>query len=273
MRIPSCFRPAWRSALVVILAAACTVTASADNRPASVMIWPVYPVIRSGDRATALWLENRGSSPVTVQVRVMAWTQHDQADRLLEQHDAVVPSPPMATIDPGRRQLVRLTTLAEPGANLEAAYRVLIDELPRPALERATPPSGQASLGIKVQMRYSLPLFVYGRGFVNPDASDRKAMPADSASLTWRVTEDAGQRWVVVRNTARTHARLSDVRFVAADAAVDVAGGLLGYVLPGAEMRWKMPEGASVGRDASLEARVNGTLRSLTGEMAEPAAP
>lgn len=37
----------------------------------SLMIWPLDPVIEHDQRASALWLENRGSQPVSLQIRVL----------------------------------------------------------------------------------------------------------------------------------------------------------------------------------------------------------
>lgn len=38
----------------------------------SVMIWPIDPKIISEDKASELWLENRGSATTLMQVRIFA---------------------------------------------------------------------------------------------------------------------------------------------------------------------------------------------------------
>nr|WP_230950166.1 hypothetical protein [Burkholderia cepacia] len=50
----------------------------------SVMIWPIDPVIESDQRATALWLENRDTRPVTPQIRVLGWREEGGEDRYTE---------------------------------------------------------------------------------------------------------------------------------------------------------------------------------------------
>ncbi|KHL74626.1 molecular chaperone, partial [Pseudomonas putida] len=35
----------------------------------SVLIWPIDPVLEADQKAGALWLENRGSAPASLQVR------------------------------------------------------------------------------------------------------------------------------------------------------------------------------------------------------------
>ena len=52
------------------------------------------------------------------------------------------------------------------------------------------------------------------------------------------------------------HARLTDVAFKQGGQARPVAPGLLGYVLPGAVMRWPVPE--TLAAESTLQLRVNG---------------
>ena len=136
-----------------------------------------------------------------------------------------------------------------PGA--EQAYRVLVDEL--------IPEGGSQGdkAGVQFQMRYSVPLFVYGAGLAAP--KDGAAIADDKAAavaLSYRVESEGGRRWLRLHNAGSVHARLSEVRLVQGGKAVPVAEGLLGYVLPGADMRWLMPEAVQSGA-FTLEARVN----------------
>lgn len=194
----------------------------------TVVLWPVDPAIAADQRSTALWIENRGTEPVSMQVRVLGWTQARGEDDYLQQQ-AVVSSPPVAQIAPGARQLVRLIRRAPDSAG-EHAYRLLIDELPKPA-NAAT---GAASASLAVQMRYSIPLFTYGPG-------EERA-----AALTGRLVIDRGERFVELRNTGARHARLTDLRLRTNGTNASLAPGLLGYVLPGAKRRFKIPLSAPV---------------------------
>lgn len=116
----------------------------------SVLIWPINPVIEAEQKAVALWLENRGQAPVNLQIRVMDWKQSDFEDRLDAQRE-VVGSPPVVTIAPGKRQMIRLMVMQAPQVGVQRAYRVLIDEM----LDSNAAPDPQ--LGVKFQMRYSIP--------------------------------------------------------------------------------------------------------------------
>src|SRR5690606_24485722 len=95
----------------------------------SLLIWPLAPVVEADQRASSMCLENLGQAPVTLQIRVLAWYQDGTRDPY-QQQQHLTASPPFANIEPGARQLVRLTatTAAQPGT--EQAYRILIDEIP-----------------------------------------------------------------------------------------------------------------------------------------------
>lgn len=58
------------------------------------------PGHRGQARATALWLENPGKSPITLQVRIYAWTQRENQNLYAETRE-VIGSPPIVTIEPG----------------------------------------------------------------------------------------------------------------------------------------------------------------------------
>ena len=67
------------------------------SRAAAVIIWPVDPKITVTERATALWIENKGNEPITMQVRTLRWSQGPQGD-LYDDQDEIVASPPIAVM-------------------------------------------------------------------------------------------------------------------------------------------------------------------------------
>lgn len=196
-----------------------------------IVIWPVDPTLKPGEQATALWLENKGDEPVTLQVRSFDWAQ-PQGDDTLTQQDEVVVSPPIATVAAGKRQLVRIIR-RNPGAPTlpEKAYRLLIDEVPtQPAPGGPT----EASARLAVQMRYSIPLFIY--------AADPATQKAALVSRT--IVTDKG-REIEITNTGVRHARLTDLRVVNAGQERMIKAGLNGYVLAGATVRIALPGDAA----------------------------
>lgn len=208
--------------LLLLLAAIAMPQALAAN---SVMIWPIDPVINPDEKASELWLENRGNATTLMQVRIFGWQQVNQQDQYQTQQQ-IVASPPLVRIEPGQRQLVRLIKQTPPAAGKEQAYRVVLDEIPTPR----TPGSDQA--GLNFQMRYSVPLFVYGSG-----------LTADSAKpdLSWQAVSAQGRRWIEITNRGNGHARLSNPTL----GGRKLGDGLYGYVLANTTHRWPLNVPAS----------------------------
>lgn len=241
-----------RLAAVALLASGSAMAEAAS----SVLIWPINPTIESDASAAALWLENRGQAPVRLQVRVLQWSQQELNDELVPQQQ-VVGSPPMATVEPGKRQLVRLIRRQPAPAGREQAFRVIVDELLPERSQR------ENDLGVQFQMRYSVPLFVYGAGATVPGKNGSGA--ADGTDLSFRIAQDSGQSYLYVKNRGTVHARMSQASLMQGARALDIAQGLLGYVLPASEMRWPLPPGTPPG-GASLLVRVNEQSEAQTIE-------
>jgi len=221
----------------------------------SVLIWPIDPVLEADQQASALWLENRGTETANLQIRVFGWSQSGFAEQYQNQRD-VIGSPPVAKIEPGQKQLVRLTRTKDVPPGQELAYRIIIDEIPS-----AQPPAaegGKTAAAIRFQMRYSVPLFAYGAGLWSKEDSTRPRDPKGVGvpQLSWRTVAVDGRPYVEVRNQGAVHARLTDVVIKQGGQNKPLAEGLLGYVLPGAVMRWPAP--GPLASESALQVRVNG---------------
>lgn len=243
--------------------AALAVSASAAHAGSPLLIWPIDPVIAAGQQATALWLENQGAQPATLQVRVFGWSQPRGEDDF-QQQQAVVPSPPIATIPAGGRQLVRLIATRPVPPGVEQPFRVFIDELPTDA--PAAQPS-EPGASIKLQLRYAVPLFVYGAGTVAPGARNRDGKDTPQADalaprLDWDLLLDKGQPVLVLRNSGNAHARVTGVEWSTPNGPVQVLNpGLLGYVMAGASMRFAIDK--PLPRNARLRAGLNGRAADI----------
>lgn len=269
-------------ALAILLLVGLPRPAAAQANGGSILIWPVGPVIEADQRAAALWLENPGSAPVTLQVRIYAWAQVGGKNAYALQ-DAVLGTPPIVTIAPGAKQLIRLTRTVDIPAGTEAAYRVIVDEIP------AARAAAEAGAAVSFRMRYSLPLFAYGQGLVSPAAQAKSAPrrkgsqrasfeggaalpqsgpPEPAPLLDWRTGTDTDGHFLEIRNRGAHHARLTDVGFAPsgtngsnAFGAATLAKGLFGYILPGATMRWPLTADvplAAPGASGTLVAAING---------------
>lgn len=214
---------------------------------ATILLWPIDPWLAADQQATELWIQNQGDSPTTMQVRIMRWHQENGHERYQAQQD-VVASPPIIRIEKGSKQLIRLIKQASVPAGVEQGYRIIVDEIPQPN----DPSSPQ--IGLKIQMRYSIPLFVYGQGVATYSEGANHAL-VNARDLSWRVIREGGKPALEVRNRSDVHVRLSQVSLTQGGQKRRVADGLLGYVLPGSSRSWPLP--ASLTDPTSISATIN----------------
>ncbi|EPE2229229.1 fimbrial biogenesis chaperone [Cronobacter turicensis] len=213
----------------------------------NMLIWPIDPYLAADDNAAELWIQNQGATPMTMQVRIVRWRQEVGNERYQQQQD-VAASPPIVRIDGGKKQLIRLISQAQVPAGVEQAYRIVVDEIPQP-----TDP-GKPQLGLKLQMRYSIPLFVYGQGVATERAGAHHAY-LQPENLSWRVVRENGQPAIEITNRDQIHARISKVTVQQGGKPRVLAEGLLGYVLPGQSRVFALPAGIS--QPTQLSASVN----------------
>lgn len=201
----------------------------------NLLIWPIDPFFAPDDNAAELWLQNQGDQATTMQVRIVRWRQENGNERY-EQQQEVVASPPIVRVEGGTKQLIRLIKQTTVPAGIEQAYRIVVDEIPQPD------GNNNPQIGLKLQMRYSIPLFVYGQGIATQRSGTHHAF-VNPADLSWRVVNEGGQRAVQVTNRGDIHVRLSNVSVTQGGQRREMAQGLLGYVLPHSTRAFPLPAG------------------------------
>lgn len=244
-----------RRPLLRLLLCAGLTLAGAGAWASGLQVAPVSLTLQAPQHADGLWLSNTGTDLLHAQVRVYRWTQADGADQLTPSQELVI-SPPMLGVKPAERQLIRVIRIGAPpsgsGAN-EAAYRLAIDELPVPEVGRK---------GLQFVLHYSVPVFIEPQGSAGV-----------APELHWALRREGDHAVVVVSNTGTGHAQLSDVTYVnRAGNRTAIAGGLLGYVLPGATMQWTLKQpAADFAGSGTLEATINGAKATQTLSLADRA--
>jgi fimbrial chaperone protein len=203
----------------IVLALACLVACAAGANAAPVSSLEVAPTtleLTAGEPGL-LYIANHSSRPITVQIDVYDWLQSDNADRLVLSESAFV-SPPLTTIAPGERQIVRL--LAQPRqSKSEAAYRVRISELPDP---------GPKASGVQVLLQFSIPVFVRG--------SD-----GDTA-VAWTATDTGSAIQLAAHNAGGRAVKLAGLSISATGVApVEIAPRSVSYLLPDTSRVWSAP--------------------------------
>lgn len=213
-------------AAALLIAAACVAAGQ------TLAVQPVTLQLSPGQRAATLTVTNRGTSETAIQVRVFAWSQDTGKDELTPS-DEVSVSPPIATIAAGDKQLIRLILRGSPQER-EVTYRVLLDQIPPPAISGV----------VRVVLRLSIPIFAL-------------PMHAVAPHVQFHMESEAGKMWLVGVNAGQHHERLRDLTLSTKDGATlktDAASSP--YVLPGATRRWAV--------DPEVNARMPGEEFHLT---------
>src|ERR1035438_6906638 len=158
----------------------------------SLSVLPVNIFLSPGEKATTLTVTNQGTSQTTIQIRAFAWNQQGDDDQLTTS-DEVVVSPPLASIAPGASQVVRLILRKTPQGR-EAAYRVLIDQIPPPA---------EAGV-VHIVLRMSLPIFALPM---------TRALP----HVQFHTEVHAGKIYLVGINDGLRHEAIRDIELSTSD--------------------------------------------------------
>jgi fimbrial chaperone protein len=191
------------------------------SQAASLGVDPIMVEFMPGRMTATFQVTNRGGSATAAQIRLFAWSQDGDQDVLAATTD-VLASTPSFELKADEEQVVRLV-LRRPAEALERTYRLILDEIPPVARERA----------VVVALRLSLPVIVAG---------SRPAAPA----LVWRAERGPGNRILLLaRNTGPRHVRVNLLEALmprGAMTALSISSNP--YVLPGAERRWRLPAGA-----------------------------
>jgi fimbrial chaperone protein len=172
--------------------------------------------IPAGAKASRMLLGNNGDQPVSVQVRVYAWSQQAEQE-LLTTTETVAVSPPISEIAAGGEQIIRVVLQSPTPSAQDQMYRVVIDELPQLNANNVS--------AIGVRLRYILPLYV-------------RAENAKAANITCQLLSSE------ILQCANKGGRAAQL---GATALLDGLGGkymlskgLFGYILPNSTRTWSL---------------------------------
>jgi fimbrial chaperone protein len=215
--------PSWFASRSAFCLAALAVLGTASAVQAqSLAVQPVVVQLAPGQMAETLTILNQSSDPSAFQVRAFTWETENGADKLTPT-DKVAISPPLGTIAPNQRQLIRVV-LRQPAQAREETYRIWIDQIPA-----ASEPGS-----IRIALRLSIPIFSAPATRVAPD-------------LQWRLTRAPGGLLLTATNTGTRHQAVRNIGLATPDGrALKPGGNTSPYVLAGGMRQWTFaaPEGA-----------------------------
>jgi len=200
------------------VAALAVLWAAGGARAQSLAIEPVVVQLAPGQMAATLTLVNQSPAESAFQVRAFAWRADDAGMDDLTPTDRVVLSPPLGTIAPNQRQLIRVV-LRDAPRDREATYRIWIDQIP---------PAGEPG-SVRVALRLSIPIFALPAQRVAPDLGWRLTRSGDTLVLT---ASNSGTRHQTVRNLVVTAPGGAVLKAQSNSSPYVLAGGLRRWVFP-----------------------------------------
>jgi len=181
---------------------------------------PILLELNAPAAAGTLKLHNEENLEVSVQTRVLRWSQIDGKETLEPTTD-VVASPPIVKLVPGGDYVVRVVRVSKQPVRGEESYRVIVDQLPN--LHQ------RQNRVVNLVVRQSIPVF-----FRDPQLS--------APSVNWSLSNEGGKLVVVASNRGDERLRIASLRLRdAAGMTVFFGNGLVGYVLGQSAMSWVAP--------------------------------
>ncbi|AJP59389.1 hypothetical protein UC34_03690 [Pandoraea vervacti] len=220
---------------------------------AVLQVSPVRIEFASAQHAQALQVSNSGTRSLDAQVRIVRWSQEGGKDRF-DPVDDLVASPAILQVSPGQTRVVRLVRLHPAPSNQQLSYRVFVDELPTSKIT--------SGAGIKVLMRYSIPLFVEpasAKTGTGAPGTPGEVPPTDLSQVQSQlVAGPDGKSSLLVSNSSAHAIRISDlVTSGPSGGQQSLVNGLVGYVLPGQQMAWPINVPFPPSQNLTLKARFN----------------
>ncbi|MDY6482084.1 fimbria/pilus periplasmic chaperone [Acinetobacter faecalis] len=225
------------------------------------LIWPIYPIIESQDKAAPVWLENIGDEASIVQIRVFKWLQNDNKDQYQNQQE-IIASPPIVKVAAGDKQMIRLTKAINIPDSKEYSYRIVVDELPVD-LEKK-----DATSSVSFKMRYSLPLFVYGKGIGSGNSVDTKKLNSKNLNarpiLNWSLVKNNNKDYLEIENYGLLSVRVSGFQIEDKKYKSMAGNNTFGYVLAGGKLAF------DINQDFKSLLLQNKPIYAIIGQDKEP---
>jgi fimbrial chaperone protein len=182
---------------------------ASDVLAGSFSVAPVRLEVKMPRRAVSIEVQNTGELPAQLQVERYRWVADKGGDDQLEATDDVVATPPIFTLSPGQKQIVRVLVMGNIDPAREGTYRVILQET---ALNDPPPNA------VRALLRISLPLFI--------------TPPGAKANIAWSTERDGERWWLVMENLGNAHAQITAARHQSGG-PIDATG----YLLPGEKRR------------------------------------
>jgi fimbrial chaperone protein len=185
---------------------------------AELSIDPVRVTLSRSSLAAQLLVGNSGDVPDLLQSQVFVWTRQHCVD-VLEPTENLVVSPPIFTLQPDGKQVVRVLLTGQVPDGQESTMRVVLTEIG---------PLKDVVGEITTRLSLSLPVFVSPKATAAP-------------KLEWTVNREGSRLRVMAHNIGNAHTRLRTFKVAAAGGATLSEESHTDYLLAGDSCEWALP--------------------------------
>ena len=174
--------------VVIFLFVFCLLTLGCNASVAGTFnISPLKITLSKNSSTAVIQLKNVGDSATTIQLQTMRRMQDGEEDKLQPTRE-IIATPQIFSIKAGATQLIRVGMVARPDQVTEAAYRLVLDEIP--------PPPEPGFKGLQVALKINFPIFVQPLSKSSPELE-----------FSWTQTPDKKIR-VSIINHGTAHAQI-----------------------------------------------------------------
>lgn len=178
-------------------------------------------------------LTNKSQETVYLQLKPAHWKQSSGTD-IYTDTDNIIVTPPIATIQPGKTQLIRLTLRTPNETDTENAYRLYIQEIPR---------FHPGTQGVGFNLRLGVPVFA-------------EPVTPSPRVLQWKGGIQNGSLTLTAINNSHYHCRISRIR-INSNGNNHTVGSLyrLIYLLPRQTVQLHFPLTARLDSEINVETK------------------
>lgn len=186
---------------------------------------PIRVNFTAQNTVAVVTLSNSGDNPATVQLEPVVWSQENGEDVYTPTRELLA-TPPIFTVQPHQKQIIRLGLRVPPDARREKSYRLYLQEVP--SAEQ------QKGLGVVMALRIGVPVFV-------------DPLTPTTPVLHW-VARRASDKEVdlSVTNTGGSHIQIRTITLSGAGSGQPLQVQQAIYVLTGKSHTWALKQGTRV---------------------------
>lgn len=131
---------------------------------AQVLLQPVVLEMSPRQRTVvvSVTLSDKAAAPLRLQAQLLRWSQDTEGRSVTEPTEELLVSPPIADLQPGKRQVFRVAVRNARPLREEAAYRLVLEDIAEPPTDE----SGKPMPGVNIRMRYDMPVMLAATGKV-----------------------------------------------------------------------------------------------------------